>query len=349
MPLLRALILAFGKAVKGSFGGLFLLCRLVGGLLWGLAFAAAPAAAQDTFAIAATPLPKPYELPDGVTWAGGLALTSADPRLGGVSGMGVGLVPAETEGGVRMLAVTDSGSLLSGDLLFETEPSIMLTGLQPRTLRVEQLTDARTGLRARQAESLATWQQRLAFGFEANHRVGVMHRGTKISNLPVPVALRGLSAKKQGVEALATLPDGSLLAISEGVEREGGLRAWIYDGQDDDWRILVYEWDQSFAPTGADVTPDGRFLVVSERKFVSMREPLSNRLMVVPVEDITANSRLTPRKIIDLDPILGAVANVESVAILPTADPAEFLILVATDNNYITMLPTMIAALLWRP
>ena len=165
----------------------------------------------------------------------------------------------------------------------------------------------------------------------------------------VPVALRGLSAKKQGVEALATLPDGSLLAISEGVEREGGLRAWIYDGQDDDWRILVYEWDQSFAPTGADVTPDGRFLVVSERKFVSMREPLSNRLMVVPVEDITANSRLTPRKIIDLDPILGAVANVESVAILPTADPAEFLILVATDNNYITMLPTMIAALLWRP
>ena len=45
----------------------------------------------------------------------------------------------------------------------------------------------------------------------------------------------------------------------------------------------------------------------------------------------------------------GAVANVEAVTILPTADPEEFLILIATDNNYITLLPTMIAALLWRP
>ena len=101
--------------------------------------------------------------------------------------------------------------------------------------------------------------------------------------------------------------------------------------------------------SGADVTPDKRFLVVSERKFVSMREPLSNRLMVVPVEDIAQDSRLQPRQILDLDPILGPVANVESVAILPTADPAEFLIVVATDNNFINLLPTMIAALLWRP
>ena len=80
-----------------------------------------------------------------------------------------------------------------------------------------------------------------------------------------------------------------------------------------------------------------------------MREPLSNRLMVIPVEDISADSRLSPVQIIDLDPVLGAVANVEAVTILPTADPEEFLILIATDNNYITLLPTMIAALLWRP
>ena len=323
---------------KGLFGGLFLFCVLV-----------TRAESQERFDIVATPLPEPFDLPDGFTWAGGLALSSANERLGGVSGLGLGLVPPVSEKGVRMIAVTDSGTLLRGDLIFETDPVIMLKDVYQRELTAERLTDARTGLRARQAESLAIWDERLAFGFEANHRVGVMRRGTKISNLPVPTALRGLSSRKNGVEALATLPDGSLLAISEGVQREDGLRAWIYSGQQDDWSILVYEWDQGFAPTGADVTPDGRFLVVSERRFVSMREPLSNRLMVVPVEDIAEGSRLQPQPILDLDPILGAVANVESVAILPTADPGEFLIVVATDNNFINLLPTMIAALLWRP
>jgi hypothetical protein len=314
-----------------------------------MAQAQAQAQAQDQFKLIATPLPEPYDLPDGFRWAGGLALSSEDERLGGVSGLGLGLVPPVTDQGVRMIAVTDSGSLLRGDLVFETEPFIKLTDVHERTLTVERLTDARTGLRVRQAESLAIWDERLAFGFEVDHRVGVMRRGTQISDLPVPVALRGLSRSNNGVEALATLPDRSLLAISEGVRREDGLRAWIYDGESDDWPILVYEWDEAFAPTGADVTPDGRFLVVSERKFVSMREPLSNRLMVVPVSDIAAGSRLKPKQIIDLDPILGAVANVESVAILPTADPQEFLIVVATDNNFINLLPTMIAALLWRP
>lgn len=310
---------------------------------------ATTAKAQERFDIVATPLPEPFDLPDGFTWAGGLALTSSDPRLGGVSGLGLGLVPPAHDQGIRMTAVTDSGTLLGGDLVFDVEPSIVLKDVYKRELTAERLTDARTGLRARQAESLAIWEERLAFGFEVNHRVGVMWRGTKISNLPVPIALRSLSSKKNGIEALATLPDGSLLAISEGVQREDGLRAWIYSGQQDGWSILVYEWDEGFAPTGADVTPDGRLLVVSERKFVSMREPLSNRLMVVPVADIAEGARLQPQQILDLDPILGPVANVESVAILPTADPNEFLIVVATDNNYITLLPTMIAALLWRP
>ena len=89
--------------------------------------------------------------------------------------------------------------------------------------------------------------------------------------------------------------------------------------------------------------------MISERKFVSMREPLSNRLMVVPIEDIAAGNRLQPQAILDLDPLLGPVANVESVAVMATSDLGEFLVFVATDNNFIGLLPTMIAVLLWRP
>lgn len=333
---------------KGSrFGGLLPFCSL---MFATLVLTAPPAAlAQRHVSLVSTPLPEPAELPDAFTWVGGLALSSDDRRLGGVSGLGAGLVPAATADGIRILAVTDNGDLLRGDLLFETGSGLRVTGFRDDRLTIERLLDAQTGLPARQAESLAVWEERLAFGFEERHRVGVMREGTRISNLPVPTALRGLARNSKGVEALATLPDGRLLAIAEGVEREGGLRAWIYEGEPDDWPILVYEWDQVFAPTGADVTPDGRFLVISERKFVSMREPLSNRLMVVPIEDIAAGNRLQPQAILDLDPLLGPVANVESVAVMATSDPGEFLVFVATDNNFIGLLPTMIAVLLWRP
>ena len=170
-----------------------------------------------------------------------------------------------------------------------------------------------------------------------------------VSDLPVPIALRDLGRSNAGVEALATLPDGRLFAVAEGVQREGGLRAWVHDAGSQDWPILVYEWDGEFAPTGADVSPDGRWLVLSERRFISMREPLRNRLVRVPVSAVEPGARLDPEVILDLDPILGAIANVESVSLMATEEPGTVLIFLATDNNFIGLLPTMLAVLLWRP
>ena len=330
-----------------SLAGFGRLCAK--GLLGGLLFWAVGAQAQERVDVLATPLPEPPELPENFTWVGGLALSSQDTRVGGISGLGVGLVPSPVEDGIRFFAVTDSGNLFTGDLTFEYEERLALEGLVDNQLKVERLFDAKSGQWARQAESLAIWDQRLAIGFEGRHRVGVMRDETQITDLPIPTALRNLGQKRAGVEALATLPDGALFAVSEGVERENGLRAWIYEGEPEDWPILVYEWDGDFAPTGADVSPDDQFVVVSERKFVSMREPLSNRLMTVRVEDIKEGARLQPEMILDLDGVLGAVANVEAVALVPTSSPDEHLIFVATDNNFISLLPSMIAVLRWRP
>ena len=334
---------------KGLLGGLLFCLVLGAALVPTQSQAQSQTQSQDRADVRATPLPEPPVLPEAFTWVGGLALSSDDTRIGGISGLDVGLVPSPIKDALRFLDVTDSGNLLTGDLSFRYEDGLKLDGLVDNQLLIDRLIDAKTGAWARQAESLATWDQRLAIGFEVQHRVGVMRTKTRITDLPVPTALRQLSPKKAGIEALATLPDGSLFAVSEGLQREGGLRAWVYQGQADDWPVLVYEWDGDFAPTGADASPDGRFVVVSERKFVSMREPLSNRLMILNVEDIREGARLVPQKILDLDAVLGAVANVEAVALVPTASADEFLVFVATDNNFISLLPSMIAILRWRP
>ena len=303
---------------------------------------------SEAISVIATPLPEPVSLPPAFHWVGGLALSAKDPRLGWVSGLGVGLAPSGVEYGVRLLAVTDNGDLLTGDLLLNWENDLRLDGLAGNSLRLHPIRDQRTGLPARQSESLTHWRGQLALGFEQRHRVGIMDGAGLITDLPVPIALRGLGRSNAGVEALATLPDGQLFAVSEGVQREGGLRAWVHTAGRQDWPVLVYEWDEEFAPTGADVSPDGRWLVLSERRFLSMREPLSNRLVRVPVAAIEAGARLKPEIILDLDPILGAIANVESVSLMATDEPGTFLIFLATDNNFIGLLPTMLAVLLWH-
>ncbi|MGB0746267.1 MAG: esterase-like activity of phytase family protein [Alphaproteobacteria bacterium] len=303
----------------------------------------------ETIRVIATPLPAPTDLPPAFSWVGGLALSAQNPRLGGVSGLGVGLVPSGVERGVRLLAVTDNGDLLTGDLMLDWTDELRLEGLAGNSLRLYPIRDRQTDLPARQAESLTAWQGQLALGFELRHRVGLMDGEARVTDLPIPIALRDLRRNNAGVEALATLPDGRLFAVAEGVQREGGLRAWVHEAGDEDWPVLVYEWDGEFAPTGADVSPDGRWLVLSERRFISMREPLRNRLVRVPVSAVEPGARLDPEVILDLDPILGAIANVESVSLMATEEPGSVLIFLATDNNFIGLLPTMLAVLLWRP
>ena len=303
----------------------------------------------ETIRVIATPLPAPTDLPPAFSWVGGLALSAENPRLGGVSGLGVGLVPSGVERGVRLLAVTDNGDLLTGDLVLDWTDELRLEGLAGNSLQLYPIRDRQTDLPARQAESLTAWQGQLALGFELRHRVGLMDGEARVTDLPIPIALRNLRRNNAGVEALATLPDGRLFAVAEGVQREGGLRAWVHEVGDEDWPVLVYEWDGEFAPTGADVSPDGRWLVLSERRFISMREPLRNRLVRVPVSAVEPGARLDPEVILDLDPILGAIANVESVSLMATEEPGSVLIFLTTDNNFIGLLPTMLAVLLWRP
>src|SRR5690606_10368322 len=72
-----------------------------------------------------------------------------------------------------------------------------------------------------------------------------------------------------GLEALATLPDGRVLALSEDLSAGDGLvRAWIGTarGADFAWQTLSYRIKGPFRPTGAASLPNGD-VILTERAF----------------------------------------------------------------------------------
>ncbi|MEK9725686.1 MAG: esterase-like activity of phytase family protein, partial [Rhodospirillaceae bacterium] len=70
--------------------------------------------------------------------------------------------------------------------------------------------------------------------------------------LPPPDGLAALPANS-GIEALALLSDGRLLAITEGRKDVASALAWVSDT--DGWSPLTYPTDGEFRPTGAATLP----------------------------------------------------------------------------------------------
>ncbi len=98
---------------------------------------------------------------------------------------------------------------------------------------------------------------------------GMSGFGSSATNLPNPQAFRGL-LKNSSLEALAILPDGSLVTVLEDTRgSEGPFPAFRLDGTDwAAWGSLPREG--AFLPVAADMGPDGR-LYVLEREFLGIR------------------------------------------------------------------------------
>jgi hypothetical protein len=201
--------------------------------------------------------------------------------FGGLSGLVVG---DAGEGGVLPLwAVSDRGGWVEATLRLDG-------GLGPRSLEIRRtgrLADAQgRPLQGEwtDAEALARLPDgRFLVAFERQHRLWLYDTlASPARPFPTPPGLAE-APRNGGIEALAVLPGGHILALTESLPAGSGWRrGWIgrFASGGVAWRPLAYRPEQGLEPTAAAALPDGQVLVV-ERGF-SLLGGFSGRVAMLP-------------------------------------------------------------------
>ncbi len=287
--------------------------------------------------IAARPVPLHAEDPEranvgSLRYRGGLQLTSPDPRFGGLSAL---LISAD---GARLSAVTDRGHWLTARLIAGANGA-------PRALTEAEIGELHgpgghhlRGKRETDSESLTRLADgALVVGFERDHRLWRYPAGANplagpAEAVPVPARLAAKLASlrsNSGIEALATLADGALLAIAEGRENEASSPAFLWRGGA--WSELVYPRVPGFRPTGATILPGGDLLVI-ERSF-SLFDGVAVRLQRIAAATIRPGATLRGTTLAVLRPPL-TLDNMEGVAARRNAATGETLLYLISDDNF---------------
>ncbi|MCC7428972.1 MAG: esterase-like activity of phytase family protein [Alphaproteobacteria bacterium] len=334
----------------------------------------APARAEP-LAVTARPVPLNPDAPHQdrlgpLLWRGGVQLRAEDTRFGGLSGL------AFAGGGGRIAAISDRGFWLTGRLVRDRAGH--LTGLDGVEMGRLRGPDGRAlpSNHVRDAESLARlpdgdW----LVGFERVNRI-LRYPGARggLAGIPVameaPAELAGAPANF-GLESLAVLADGRLLALAEGQDHPaGGLMAWLGHGLATrtalplplplppplppprpgsaiaapvraapgaspeaaaPWRAFAYTPGFWFQPTDAASLPDGGALVL-ERRF-TLLTGLQARLALLPAAALAQPAdRRSPIEIARFAAPL-TLDNFEGLAVEPLPG-GRLRILIVSDDNY---------------
>jgi hypothetical protein len=293
-------------------------------LLAGCGLLAACAASAD--APLATPLPlaapsRPFLVP-----LGGLTLNTAAWGFGGFSGL-------HLASDLTLTAISDLGRWWRSSLVLRQG---QLVGLGP--VRHGRLRDA-SGVALRRgapgdAESLTRLRQGdWLVGFERQHRV-LRYRDLSGPGTPVEPPPDLMDAPGNGgLEGLAQLPDGRLLALAEqmpGLAGPESRAAWFGLPQAGriTWQMTSYMPAPGLDPTDVAALPDGGALVL-ERRF-SMFGGFGARLAHLPPEALRGASPMTGETWLDLPPD-GPAENWEGVAVARHA--GRNLVVILSDDN----------------
>lgn len=251
--------------------------------------------------------------------------------VGGLSGLWV------SDSGDRFVAVSDNGRSVTGRLSYDAQGHLAGAGrYDVHPLVIDKAPDYRG--RLNDSEDLV----RLPDGgwlvpFERNHRIlryGGSDRpeGTP-RKLPTPPGLEE-APSNGGIEALAALPDGRILAIEEG--DDDGVRersAWIASAElktRGDWQPLTYRAAPRFRPTAAAALPDGGVLVLERR--VSLLGGWAARIVHVPADSLRGGATMDGVELARLEPPL-LTDNFEGMAVRSGPDGDTLLYIVSDDNR----------------
>jgi hypothetical protein len=292
-------------------------------LTGGLVLLGACQARPDEPLVRARPVPLQEDAPNRdrlgeLRFEAGFLLTSDDPRFGGLSGLW--LAPD----GREIMMVSDQGTLWRATLEHAGDRLTGIGGWAP----VEPGRAPGDANGRLDAEALADDGRGIVIADEGRQRL----RRLALDDLsapaqPLPAPARLARAGNTGIEALAALPDGALLALSEGVlDGQGQVAAWRIDG--DRIEPLSYRTIDGFVPTGADRLDDTVYVV--ERR-VSLLSGFTARVVALDAEQVRPGATLSGRELARLGrPAISD--NFEGIAARRAADGRTLLYLISDDN-----------------
>jgi len=261
---------------------------------------------------------------------GAVEVVGAGSGVGGLSGLAI------TDGGQRMVAISDVGAVVSGRLHHEGG---RLAGIGDITVRRLPGLPPRRGLaRPDDSEEIVALPDGVwLVSFEGLHRIRRYASGPDEPNgapagLPLPPGLES-RPPNSGLEALTRLHDGRLLTLAEGPDNGVAERsAWIgrppLRGRDD-WEAFTYRAERGFRPVGATTLPDGDVLVL-ERRF-SLLGGFKSRIARVRTADLRPGATVAGEELARLEPPL-LTENFEGIAAVPGTGGETLVYLVSDDN-----------------
>jgi hypothetical protein len=250
-------------------------------------------------------------------------LSSRDSRFGGLSGLSIG-----TDG--RLYAVTDRGDWARTELdsdgrlldLIEWQIEPVLT---PEGTPVSGLfTDAEALSRAPDGSFIVA--------FEQVHRVWrYPPPPATLRSPPVSIAVPSEIAKAPnngGLEGIAILRDGRLLALTEEFQNaDGSFKSWLIENGR--FGELSYLPSDGFRVTDCAALSSGDVIVL-ERRYPVLGN-WAARLKLVAAGSVRAGAMLVGKEILRLDPPV-AVDNFEGVAVHEDPIRGPMIYLISDDN-----------------
>jgi hypothetical protein len=263
-----------------------------------------------------------------LTFRGGLALTSAHPRFGGLSALRL------TEGGARITFISDEGSWVTAHLVHDAFGRLVgitdaelgpLLDLEGKALVEKVESDA---------ESLARLPDgSMIVGFERHHRLWrYAAPGGRLDGKPTvvpPPANLDKAPANGGIESLVARGKSGLFALTEYWIVDETIRGWT--NGPDRWQPLGYRFLGAFRPSDMALLPSGD-LVVLERAYDEARGIVSVRLRRVSRKDVKGGATITSQPLAELGPPL-SVDNFEGIDAV-RGKKGETLLYVVSDDNF---------------
>jgi hypothetical protein len=263
-----------------------------------------------------------------LTYRGGIALRSPDPRFGGFSALHV-----SADGGTALM-ISDRGAWVTLDLQYGSDG--MLAGVRGASMDVLTGKDGKP-LRYRDtdAEGLAVLADgSMLVAFEHNHRILRYPAARRpFAKAPTQISVPpeiNRAPHNFGIEAIAQLGDGRFVVLSEWLPSANGsgLSAWV--GKPGTWEQFAYLSKPGFRISDAGVLPGGD-LVVLEHHYNFILGHIT-RLTHVKRTAIAAAQQVEGREISVLSSPLIA-ENFEGVS-TRRGNGGETLLYLVSDDNF---------------